>query len=131
MKNIFDRDGDENIKKIIKIIYRNAGLQSLQAENAKEALEDLAEKEIELILLDIMMPQIDGIDACMRIRKDKNMPIIMISAKSEDMDKIHGLTAGADDYITKPFNPLELIARVKAQLRRYDKYNTGNNNSKV
>ena len=77
------------------------------------------------------MPQIDGIGACIKIRQNKKMPIIMISAKSEDMDKIHGLTAGADDYITKPFNPLELIARVKAQLRRYTAYNVESNNSKV
>ena len=130
-KYILIVDDDENIRNLLSIYLENEGFNTIKAENAKEALEVLAEKEIELILLDIMMPQIDGIDACMRIRKDKNMPIIMISAKSEDMDKIHGLTAGADDYITKPFNPLELIARVKAQLRRYDKYNTGNNNSKV
>lgn len=130
-KYILIVDDDENIRNLLSIYLENEGFNTIKAENAKEALEILEEKEIELILLDIMMPQIDGIDACMRIRKDKNMPIIMISAKSEDMDKIHGLTAGADDYITKPFNPLELIARVKAQLRRYDKYNTGNNNSKV
>ena len=130
-KYILIVDDDENIRNLLSIYLENEGFNTIKAENAKEALEILAEKEIELILLDIMMPQIDGIDACMRIRKDKNMPIIMISAKSEDMDKIHGLTAGADDYITKPFNPLELIARVKAQLRRYDKYNIGNNNSKV
>ena len=130
-KYILIVDDDENIRNLLSIYLENEGFNTIKAENAKEALEILAEKEIELILLDIMMTQIDGIDACMRIRKDKNMPIIMISAKSEDMDKIHGLTAGADDYITKPFNPLELIARVKAQLRRYDKYNIGNNNSKV
>ena len=113
-KYILIVDDDENIRNLLSIYLENEGFNTIKAENAKEALEILAEKEIELILLDIMMPQIDGIDACMRIRKDKNMPIIMISAKSEDMDKIHGLTAGADDYI-----------------RRYDKYNIGNNNSKV
>ena len=115
-KYILIVDDDENIRNLLSIYLENEGFNTIKAENAKEALEILAEKEIELILLDIMMPQIDGIDACMRIRKDKNMPIIMISAKSEDMDKIHGLTAGADDYITKPFNSLELIARVKAQI---------------
>ena len=109
-KYILIVDDDENIRNLLSIYLENEGFNTIKAENAKEALEILAEKEIELILLDIMMPQIDGIDACMRIRKDKNMPIIMI---------------------TKPFNPLELIARVKAQLRRYDKYNIGNNNSKV
>lgn len=124
-------DGDENIRNLLSIYLENENFKTIKAENAKEAIKIIDEKEIELVLLDIMMPQIDGIEACMRIRKDKNMPIIMISAKSEDMDKIHGLTAGADDYITKPFNPLELIARVKSQLRRYQKYNTGSNNQKV
>ncbi|MED2217340.1 response regulator transcription factor, partial [Bacillus thuringiensis] len=74
--------------------------------------------------LDIMMPNMDGIEACMKIREDRNMPIIMLSAKSEDIDKIQGLASGADDYLSKPFNPLELIARVKSQLRRFKKYNT-------
>ena len=121
---------DENIRNLLSIYLENEGFNTIKTNTAKEALEIIEGNEIELILLDIMMPQIDGIEACMRIRKEKNMPIIMISAKSEDMDKIHGLTAGADDYITKPFNPLELIARVKAQLRRYQKYNTEANISK-
>lgn len=127
-KYILIVDDDENIRNLLSIYLENEGFKTIKAENAKEALKIIEEKEIELILLDIMMPQIDGIDACIRIRKDKNMPIIMISAKSEDIDKIHGLTVGADDYITKPFNPLELIARVKSQLRRYQKYNTDTNN---
>ena len=127
-KYILIVDDDENIRNLLSIYLENEGFKTIKTENAKEALNVIQEKEIELILLDIMMPQIDGIDACIRIRKDKNMPIIMISAKSEDIDKIHGLTAGADDYITKPFNPLELIARVKSQLRRYQKYNTEVNN---
>lgn len=127
-KYILIVDDDENIRNLLSIYLENEGFKTIKTENAKEALDIIKEKEIELILLDIMMPQIDGIDACIRIRKDKNMPIIMISAKSEDIDKIHGLTAGADDYITKPFNPLELIARVKSQLRRYQKYNTEANN---
>jgi DNA-binding response OmpR family regulator len=83
----------------------------------------LEKNDIDLIILDIMMPQMDGIDTCIKIREEKNMPIIMLSAKSEDMDKILGLTTGADDYLTKPFNPLELIARVKSQLRRYKRFN--------
>lgn len=82
------------------------------------------------MILDIMMPSMDGIKACMKIRQERNLPIIMLSAKSEDMDKIQGLAAGADDYLSKPFNPLELIARVKSQLRRYKKYNTDTNSTK-
>lgn len=124
-------DDDENIRNLLSIYLENEGFKTIKIDNAKEAIEIIEEKDIELVLLDIMMPQIDGIEACIRIRQNKKMPIIMISAKSEDMDKIHGLTAGADDYITKPFNPLELIARVKAQLRRYNTYNIEPNNSKV
>ena len=129
-KYILIVDDDENIRNLLSIYLENEGFNTIKANNAKEAIEIIECNEIELILLDIMMPQMDGIEACMKIRKEKNMPIIMISAKSEDMDKIHGLIAGADDYITKPFNPLELIARVKAQLRRYQKYNTQANISK-
>lgn len=124
-------DDDENIRNLLSIYLENEGFKTIKVDNAKKAIEVIEEKNIELILLDIMMPEIDGIEACIRIRKDKRMPIIMISAKSEDMDIIHGLTAGADDYITKPFNPLELIARVKSQLRRYQKYNTEANSSKA
>lgn len=124
-------DDDENIRNLLSIYLENEGFQTIKVENAQKAIEVINERNIELILLDIMMPQIDGIEACIRIRRHKKMPIIMISAKSEDMDKIHGLTAGADDYITKPFNPLELIARVKSQLRRYQKYNIESNTSKV
>ncbi|WP_300902369.1 response regulator transcription factor [uncultured Clostridium sp.] len=129
-KNILIVDDDENIRNLLGIYLENEGFSFIKASNAKEAIKIIENKKIDLILLDIMMPHMDGIEACMKIRKEKNMPIIMISAKSEDMDKIHGLTAGADDYITKPFNPLELIARVKAQLRRYQKYNVEANNLK-
>ena len=124
-------DDDGNIRNLLSIYLENEGYQTIKVDNAKDAIKIIQEKSIELILLDIMMPEINGIEACMKIREDKNMPIIMISAKSEDLDKIHGLTAGADDYITKPFNPLELIARVKSQLRRYQKYNIESNNSKI
>lgn len=124
-------DDDASIRNLLSIYLENEGFKTIKVNNAKDAIKIIDEKNIELVLLDVMMPQIDGIEACMRIRQDKNMPIIMVSAKSEDMDKIHGLTAGADDYITKPFNPLELIARVKSQLRRYQKYNTSSNNLKV
>ncbi|MCJ7841469.1 response regulator transcription factor [Lederbergia sp. NSJ-179] len=116
-------DDDPDIRKIISIYLGNEGFQTEMAENALEALEYLEKDRFDLVILDIMMPEMDGIDACMKIREKRHMPIVMLSAKSEDMDKIQGLASGADDYITKPFNPLELMARVKSQLRRFKKYN--------
>lgn len=116
-------DDDEQIRNLIAIYLENEGFEALKVSNAVCGLALLEEQEVDLIILDIMMPQMNGIDAAFKIREEKNMPIIMLSAKSEDMDKISGLTAGADDYLTKPFNPLELIARVKSQIRRYKKYN--------
>lgn len=118
-------DDDEKIRNLISIYLENEGYKTVKAGNALEGLKILQENPIDLIVLDIMMPNMDGIEACMRIREEKNMPIIMLSAKSEELDKIYGLSAGADDYITKPFNPMELIARVKSQIRRYKKYNKG------
>ncbi|WHY72818.1 response regulator transcription factor [Fictibacillus enclensis] len=118
-------DDDEKIRNLIAIYLDNEGLTTVKAESAMEALKMLKKQHYDLVLLDVMMPEMDGIQACMKIREERNMPIIMISAKSEDMDKIQGLASGADDYLTKPFNPLELMARVKSQLRRYTKYNTG------
>ncbi|MDZ5712762.1 response regulator transcription factor [Jeotgalibacillus haloalkalitolerans] len=112
-------DDDKEIRDGIEIYLKNEGLQVVQAQNGVEAIEALSEHDIHLILLDIMMPQMDGITATFKIREQRNIPIIMLSAKSEDTDKILGLQIGADDYVTKPFNPLELIARVKSQLRRY------------
>lgn len=114
-------DDEKEIRDLIEIYLVNEGYRLLKASNGLEALSILEKQEVDLIILDIMMPNMDGMEACMKIRKDKDMPIIMLSAKSEDMDKIMGLTMGADDYVTKPFNPLELIARVKSQLRRYKK----------
>ena len=105
--------------KEVKEYLRNEGINVIKAYDGIEALEALMEKDIHLILMDIMMPKMDGLRTTMKIRQEKNIPIILISAKSEDTDKILGLNMGADDYITKPFNPLELIARVKSQLRRY------------
>ncbi|MGN2273539.1 response regulator transcription factor [Priestia megaterium] len=116
-------DDDEQIRNLIAIYLENEGFETLKVSNAVSGLALLEEQEVDLIILDIMMPQMNGIDAAFKIREEKNMPIIMLSAKSEDMDKISGLTVGADDYLTKPFNPLELIARVKSQIRRYKKYN--------
>ncbi|EJQ60454.1 hypothetical protein IEU_02256 [Bacillus mycoides] len=123
-------DDDKEIRNLISVYLENEGLKTQKAEDAIEALKLLEEKKFDLIILDIMMPNMDGIEACMKIREERNMPIIMLSAKSEDIDKIQGLASGADDYLSKPFNPLELIARVKSQLRRFKKYNTHTDNNK-
>ncbi len=112
-------DDEKEIRDLIEIYLVNEGYETLKAVNGVEALEIVNKTHVDLIILDVMMPKKDGIEVCMELRKTKNMPIIMLSAKSQDMDKIMGLTTGADDYLTKPFNPLELIARVKSQLRRY------------
>lgn len=116
-------DDEKEIRDLIEIYLKNEGYKTLKAINGLEALEVLEKDNVDLIILDIMMPKMDGIQACMKIREEKNMPIIMLSAKSQDMDKINGLITGADDYMTKPFNPLELMARVKSQLRRYMRLN--------
>lgn len=123
-------DDDKDIRNLISVYLENEGMYTQKVEDAIEALKLLEEKEFDLIILDIMMPNMDGIEACMKIRQERNMPIIMLSAKSENIDKIQGLASGADDYLSKPFNPLELIARVKSQLRRYKKYNTETINTK-
>lgn len=117
--NILVCDDDREIVNAIEIYLRNEGYQVFKAYDGMEALKIAGKEDIHLILMDIMMPKLDGMQATMKIREEKNIPIIMLSAKSEDYDKITGLNVGADDYITKPFNPLELIARVKSQLRRY------------
>lgn len=123
-------DDDYEIRRLISIYLENEGLQSQTAGDALEALKWLEEDEFDLIILDIMMPVMDGIEACLKIREERNMPIIMLSAKSENIDKIQGLASGADDYITKPFNSMELMARVKSQLRRYKKYNVDSDSNK-
>ncbi|MEH7272511.1 response regulator transcription factor [Neobacillus vireti] len=117
--NILVCDDDKAIVDAIGIYLENEGYQVFKAFDGIEAIEIIGEKDIQLIIMDIMMPRMDGIRATMKIREDNKIPLIMLSAKSEDYDKILGLNIGADDYITKPFNPLELIARVKSQLRRY------------
>jgi len=119
MTDILICDDDKEIAEAISVYLSNEGYKTHQAYNGKQALSALEEHDIRLIIMDIMMPELDGLSATMEIRKSRNIPIIMLSAKSEDTDKIIGLSAGADDYVTKPFNPLELIARVKSQLRRY------------
>ncbi|QIB68199.1 response regulator transcription factor [Aminipila butyrica] len=117
--NILVCDDDKEIVNAIEIYLKNEGYEVLKAYDGFQALQLVEKEAIHLILMDIMMPNLDGMRTTMKIREDKNIPIIMLSAKSEDYDKITGLNVGADDYITKPFNPLELIARVKSQLRRY------------
>ena len=134
MYNILVVDDDKEIVESIEIYLKNEGFNIFKAYNGIEALETLIEKEIHLILMDIMMPKLDGIKATIKIREEKNIPIILVSAKSEDTDKIMGLNIGADDYITKPFNLLELIARVKSNLRRYvtlGNYNNDNFNKDI
>ncbi|WP_195262820.1 MULTISPECIES: response regulator transcription factor [unclassified Clostridium] len=116
-------DDEKEIRDLIDIYLKGEGYDTIKAENGKEALDILSNNEVDLIILDIMMPKVNGIEACLKIREEREMPIIMLSAKSEDMDKILGLNTGADDYLTKPFNPLELVARVKSQLRRYKRFN--------
>jgi len=117
--NILVCDDDKEILEAIEIYLKNEKYGVYKAFDGLEALDILQKETIHLIIMDVMMPRLDGMRATMKIREEKNIPIIMLSAKSEDYDKITGLNAGADDYITKPFNPLELIARVKSQLRRY------------
>ena len=116
-------DDEKEIRDLIDIYLKGEDYETLKAENGEEALNILENNEVDLIILDIMMPKVNGIEACLKIREQREMPIIMLSAKSEDMDKILGLNTGADDYLTKPFNPLELVARVKSQLRRYKRFN--------
>ncbi len=117
--NILVVDDDREIAQAIEIYLKNEGYNVFKAYDGLEAINVASKEDLHLIIMDIMMPKLDGMQATMRIREEKNIPIIMLSAKSEDYDKITGLNVGADDYITKPFNPLELIARVKSQIRRY------------
>ncbi len=119
MGKILVVDDDKEIVNAIGTLLAREGYEVVKAYDGLEALETLMDQTIHLILLDIMMPKLDGLSATMKIRDQKNIPIILLSAKSEDSDKILGLSMGADDYITKPYNPQELIARVKSQLRRY------------
>jgi DNA-binding response OmpR family regulator len=124
-------DDDKEIRDGIEIYLKNEGIAVYKAADGMEALELLDRETIHLILMDIMMPKMDGISATFKIREQKNIPIIMLSAKSEDTDKVLGLQVGADDYVTKPFNPVELIARVKSQLRRYMTLGTYEGKSKL
>ena len=123
MQTILICDDDRDIVSALEIYLKGEGYRTLAAYNGREVLDILRREEVHLILMDIMMPELDGIHATVKEREEYNVPIILLTAKSEDTDKILGLNIGADDYITKPFNPLELIARVKTQLRRYTRYN--------
>ena len=114
-------DDDKEIVEAIEIYLSQEGYRILKAYDGEQALKVLNEEKVDLLVIDVMMPRLDGIRATLKIREKMSLPIIILSAKSEDSDKILGLNIGADDYVTKPFNPLELVARVKSQLRRYTK----------
>ena len=129
--NILVVDDEKEIADLVEIYLVSDGYTVFKANNAKEGLEILDQEEIHLVLLDIMMPGMDGLEMCRKIRETNNIPIIMLSAKSTDLDKILGLGTGADDYVVKPFNPLELTARVKSQLRRYTQLNPNSNTGKA
>ena len=121
MYRILVCDDEKDIVSALKIYLMADGYQVFEAYNGREALEILKNEDIHLVLMDIMMPEMDGITAMLKIREVSNVPVILLTAKSEDTDKVLGLTVGADDYVTKPFNTVELQARVKSQLRRYMK----------
>lgn len=125
--NILIADDEQAIADLVEVYLKNENYQVYKCYNGKDALRCVNEQPVDLAILDVMMPDLDGFSLCRAIREEHYFPIIMLTAKVEDMDKITGLTLGADDYITKPFNPLELIARVKTQLRRYKKYNGASN----
>lgn len=124
-------DDEKDIVTALEIYLRNDDYKIFKAYNGADALKILTEEEIHLVLLDIMMPHMDGIAALTKLREFSNVPVILLTAKSEDIDKVLGLTVGADDYITKPFNPIELQARVKSQLRRYMQLGSGKTQSDV
>ncbi len=121
--NILVVDDEKEIAELVEIYLVSDGYKVFKASNAQEGFDILDKEDIHLVLLDIMMPGMDGMEMCRKIRETNNIPIIMLSAKSTDLDKILGLGTGADDYVVKPFNPLELTARVKSQLRRYTQLN--------
>ena len=129
--NILVVDDEKEIRELVEIYLTNEGYKVFTVENGIEALKIVKEKDIKLVILDVMLPDIDGINICKSIREAKDMPIIMLSAKREDKDKILGILTGADDYVAKPFNPLELMVRVKAQLRRYIKEDISKESNEV
>ena len=124
-------DDEQSIADLVEVYLSNEGMEVLKCYNGQDALDCIKKEALSLAVLDVMLPDIDGYKLCQEIRKEHFYPVIMLTARTEDTDKILGLTIGADDYITKPFNPLELVARVKAQLRRYKKYNPSQENVNV
>lgn len=131
MYNILICDDEKDIVNALKIYLNDANYTLYEAYNGREALKVAAEQELHLVLMDIMMPEMDGMEAMVKIRETSNVPVILLTAKSEDADKVLGLTVGADDYITKPFNPIEVSARVKSQLRRYMQLGAGTQHTDV
>ena len=131
MANILIVDDEKEIADLVSIYLGNEDFNVYKYYSSNDVLRDLNKMDIDLAILDVMMPEIDGFELCHRIREKYTFPIIFATAKVEDMDKITGLTIGADDYVTKPFQPLELVARVKAQLRRYQKYNNNKKEENV
>lgn len=130
-KKILIVDDEADIRNIVSIYLENNDFETLKADSGSKALEIIKSEKVELAILDIMMPDMDGITLCIKIREITNIPIIMLSAKDTDMDKVMGLTSGADDYIAKPFNPIELLARVRAQIRRFNEFNIAQINSEI
>lgn len=126
-ENILIVDDEKEIADLIEVYLKNDGYSTYKFYNGTDALKCISAEQIDLAILDVMLPDIDGFHICQKIRESFFFPVIMLTAKVEDSDKIMGLTIGADDYITKPFNPLEVVARVKTQLRRYQKYNNSAN----
>lgn len=126
--NILVVDDEQSIADLIEVYLKNEGFTIYKFYNGQDALRCVESKQLELAILDVMLPDIDGFTLCQKIRENYNFPVIMLTAKDEEIDKITGLTLGADDYITKPFRPLELVARIKAQLRRFTKYNSSDPN---
>lgn len=124
-------DDDKEIVDAIEIYLMQEGYEVVKAYDGQEALDVMKEQEFDLLIIDVMMPKLDGIRATLQVRKESSIPIIILSAKTEDADKILGLNVGADDYVTKPFNPLELVARVKSQLRRYTTLSNNNQGASI
>ena len=124
-------DDEKEIADLVTVYLENEGYEVYCYYTAKEALACIQNEILDMAILDVMLPEIDGFTLCKEIRKKEHYPVIMLTAKGEDMDKITGLAIGADDYMTKPFNPLELVARVKAQLRRYTRYNEGKEETRL
>ena len=128
---IFLVDDEKEIADLIEFYLKNEGFHVIKCMDGKTALEKIKTESFDLAILDVMLPEVDGFTLCSEIRKKYNFPVIMLTARTSDADKISGLTLGADDYVTKPFNPLELVARVKAQIRRFYQYNTADESGDI